>query len=209
MATFRRKDNARTVTTVDNSIEVYKLLSRKKSELFNKGIDNKRHRKKVSSSTGAMIINYLEEGEKWKKEMWTYRKNLPLIEAENTVLELTRPVTQDKHVSINSESNKENNTNDRDKKRNNDTEETMGNVDTNNTVLEPSKSPTNMTDVGNNNEEDNSEKSEVRDNTNDTRTKNKDGTKETIESVIALVQVSVGKIHITNGNENMLEDTDS
>ena len=60
-----------------------------------------------------MILNYLEEGLEWKKDGWTYKTKRLLIEAENTVWELTRPVTQGKHVSINNKSNEEDNTNDR------------------------------------------------------------------------------------------------
>ena len=109
--------------------------------------------------------------------------NLSLAEAKDTVLqELTRPVTQGKHVSISNKSNKENNTNDGDNKWNNNTEETAGNVHTNNTVLELSESATNTKDVANNKNKDNNTKTKKQDNTNDIENKNNKGAEETMAS---------------------------
>ena len=84
----------------------------------------------------------------------------PLIEMENIVLELTRPVsTQETDVSNNNKSNEEENTEvTYNKELNEDTEEKMRNVDTNNTVLELSESPTNTRDVSNENTKDNNKK---------------------------------------------------
>ena len=64
MVGFNEKDNAEAVTMVINGIDVCKITSKTKVEVFNRWIDNKRLRKKVSSSTGALILNYLEEGGK-------------------------------------------------------------------------------------------------------------------------------------------------
>ena len=68
VAGFNKKDDVEAVTTVRNGIKVCKISFKTKSEVFNRWIDNKRLRKKVSSSTGALILNYLEEGRKLKKE---------------------------------------------------------------------------------------------------------------------------------------------
>ena len=93
VAIFRKRDNAKAVTTVENSIKVCKIPFKTRSELFNKWINNRRPRRKVSPVTGALILNYFQEGGKWKKDEWTCKTELTLIEAENTALELKRPVT--------------------------------------------------------------------------------------------------------------------
>ena len=62
------------------------------------------------SSTGVLILNYLKEGGKWKKEGWAYKSKRPLKKVKNTVLELSRSATQIKDVSNNNRSNKEDNT---------------------------------------------------------------------------------------------------
>ena len=63
----------------------------------------------MSSSTGALILNYLKEEGKWKKEGWACRTKLPLKKAKNTALELSRSATQGKDVSNNNESNEQDN----------------------------------------------------------------------------------------------------
>ena len=62
-------------------------------------------------------------------------------------MELTRPVTLETDFNNDYKSNKENNTKVADKKLNNNTEETIENVDTNDTFLEPSESAASMKDV--------------------------------------------------------------
>ena len=54
------------------------------------------------------------------------RTKLPTVEAGNTVLELIRPVTHGKHISINNDSNEEDNTNDIGNKLNNHTKGKWG-----------------------------------------------------------------------------------
>ena len=46
---FNKKDNAEAVTTVKNGIEVCNITFKTKGEVFNRWINNKRLRKKVSS----------------------------------------------------------------------------------------------------------------------------------------------------------------
>ena len=61
VAGFNKKDDVEAVTTVRNGIKDCKISFRAKSKIFNRWIDNKRLGRKVSSSIGALILNYLEE----------------------------------------------------------------------------------------------------------------------------------------------------
>ena len=68
---FREKDNATTITTMKDSYEVCKISSRTRSEVFNNWIIYMRVRRKVPTVTGALILNFIEDGGKWNKLGWT------------------------------------------------------------------------------------------------------------------------------------------
>ena len=51
-----------------------KSPSEQKVRFSNKWIDNRRLKRKMSPSMGALVLNNLEEGGKWKKEEWAYKK---------------------------------------------------------------------------------------------------------------------------------------
>ena len=76
VAGFSKKDNAEVVTMAKNCIEVYTITFRTKRHGFYRCIDSKRLRKKASSSTGVLILNYPKEGGKWNKEGWAYNTKL-------------------------------------------------------------------------------------------------------------------------------------
>ena len=70
VAKFRRRDSVKAVTTVENGIKVCKISFKTRSGLFNKWTNDRRLRRKVSSTTGALILNHLEEGVEWMKDEW-------------------------------------------------------------------------------------------------------------------------------------------
>ena len=70
VAYFDKKDNAEAVTMVENGINVCKISFKTKSEVSNKWIYNKRLRRKVLLSTGALILNYSKkEGKRRRKDV--------------------------------------------------------------------------------------------------------------------------------------------
>ena len=58
---FKEKDNATTVTTVEDGYEVCKISFRTRSDGFNKWINNMRVRRKVPTEIGALILNFLKD----------------------------------------------------------------------------------------------------------------------------------------------------
>ena len=79
---FKEKDNATTVTTVEDGYKVCKISFKTRSDVFDNWINNMRVRRKVPIATSALILNFLEDGGKWNKLGWTCRTKFSLIETD-------------------------------------------------------------------------------------------------------------------------------